>query len=464
MPAFGKMEIILYIIVALLLIVVVLQFVQLGRRPVDWSPLATKLEALLDAQERTDRSLRDEIARSRAEARRSSQEERTELAGSLSSFSDCVQARMADIAGNQNDQLESFSRQLGLLTAANEKKMEDIRGIIDDKLKQIQEDNARQLDRMRQTVDEKLQGTLEARLGESFRQVSERLEQVHQGLGDMRSLAAGVGDLKKVLTNVKSRGTWGEVQLGALLEEILSPEQYLKNVRIREEGGDFVEFAIRLPGQGEFPSDAVLIPVDAKFPVEDYARLTDAQDRGDAPAAEDAVRQLEASIKKAAKDISQKYLAPPKTTDFGIMFLPSEGLYAEVIRRSTLVAVLQRDYRIVISGPSTFAAFLNSLQMGFRALAIQKRSGEVWKVLGEVKTAFSRFGDTLDTVRRKLDSAASFVEEAQKKTRTLAGKLRSVEALPDAAAAISAGETEAPSMEIPPVSAQTADSEGEGHG
>ena len=438
------MEILFYILAVLLLIVVLLQLVQLRRRPVDWSPLAAKLEALLDAQERTDRSLRDEMGRARSEARASSQEERTELARTLASFSDSVQARLADSAKIQNDQLESFSRQLGLLTAANEKKLEDIRGIIDEKLKQIQEDNARQLDRMRQTVDEKLQGTLEARLGESFRQVSERLEQVHRGLGDMRSLAAGVGDLKKVLTNVKSRGTWGEVQLGALLEEILSPDQYLKNVRIREEGGDFVEFAIRLPGQGDCPSDAVLIPVDAKFPVEDYVRLTEAQDRGDAPAAEDAARQLDASIKKAAKDIAQKYLAPPKTTDFGIMFLPSEGLYAEVIRRFALVSALQRDFRIVISGPSTFAAFLNSLQMGFRALAIQKRSGEVWKVLGEVKTAFSRFGDTLDSVRKKLDAAASSVDDAQKKTRTLAGKLRSVEALPEAGAAISAPETETP--------------------
>lgn len=245
------MEILFYILAVLLLIVVLLQLVQLRRRPVDWSPLAAKLEALLDAQERTDRSLRDEMGRARSEARASSQEERTELARTLASFSDSVQARLADSAKIQNDQLESFSRQLGLLTAANEKKLEDIRGIIDEKLKQIQEDNARQLDRMRQTVDEKLQGTLEARLGESFRQVSERLEQVHRGLGDMRSLAAGVGDLKKVLTNVKSRGTWGEVQLGALLEEILSPDQYLKNVRIREEGGDFVEFAIRLPGQGD---------------------------------------------------------------------------------------------------------------------------------------------------------------------------------------------------------------------
>ena len=438
------MEIILYTILVFLLIIIVLQFVQLRRNAVDLTPLAARLDALIDAQERTDRSVRDEIARSRAEAQLSSQQERTELTRSLTSFGDSMQTRLADIGKMQNDQMESFARQLTLLTSTNEKKMDDIRLVIDGKLKQIQEDNSRQLDRMRETVDEKLQGTLEKRLGESFKQVSERLEQVHQGLGDMRTLATGVGDLKKVLTNVKSRGTWGEVQLGALLEEILSPEQYLKNVRIHEHSGEIVEFAIKLPGQGDDPSDCVLIPVDAKFPVEDYSRLIEAQERGDVPAAEDAIRQLEASIKKAAKDISQKYLAPPKTTDFGIMFLPSEGLYAEVIRRTALVSYLQRDCRIVISGPSTFAAFLNSLQMGFRTLAIQKRSGEVWKVLGEVKTAFGRFGDSLDAVRKRLDQAATSVDDAQKKTRTLAGKLKAVEAAPEIPlVAVTAIDTEA---------------------
>jgi DNA recombination protein RmuC len=437
------MDIIAPVILIILLIITVLQLWQLRRSSVDWTPLVGKLDALRDAQERTDRSLRDELARSRAETQSHSQQERSELAGSLTSFGDSVQTRMTDIAKMQNDQIESFARQLSLLAASNEKKMEDIRLMVDEKLRQIQEDNTRQLDRMRETVDEKLQSTLEKRLGESFKQVSERLEQVHQGLGDMRTLAAGVGDLKKVLTNVKSRGTWGEVQLGALLEEILSPDQYLKNVRIHDSGGDFVEFAIRLPGQGDSPTESVLIPVDAKFPVEDYSRLMEAQERADTSAAEDAVRQLEASIKKAAKDISQKYLAPPKTTDFGIMFLPSEGLYAEVIRRTELVQHLQREYRIVISGPSTFAAFLNSLQMGFRTLAIQKRSGEVWKVLGEVKAAFGRFGDSLDAVRKRLDQASSSVDDAQKKTRTLAGKLKAVESLSDAPAEITVEDTEA---------------------
>jgi DNA recombination protein RmuC len=229
---------------------------------------------------------------------------------------------------------------------------------------------------------------------------------------------------------VKARGTWGEVQLGALLEEILAPEQYAKNVKIKENSSELVEFAIKLPGKDDSPSDHVLIPVDAKFPVEDYQRLQDAQEKGDVVAADDAVRQLEASIKKAAKDISQKYIAPPRTTDFGIMFLPAEGLYAEVIRRTALVQMLQREYHIVITGPTTFAALLNSLQMGFRALAIQKRSSEVWKVLGEVKSAFGRFGDTLDAVHKRLEQAAVSVDDARKKSRTLQGKLRAVESSP----------------------------------
>ena len=283
---------------------------------------------------------------------------------------------------------------------------------------------------MRETVDDKLQITLEKRLGESFQMVSERLELVHQGLGDMRNLAAGVGDLKKVLTNVKARGTWGEVQLGALLEEILSPEQYFKNVKINESAGDFVEFAIKLPGQSETDTESVLVPVDAKFPVEDYQRLLEAQEKSDATAAEEAIRQLESGIKKAARDIARKYILPPKTTDFGIMFLPSEGLYAEVIRRTALVAALQREYHVVVTGPTTFAALLNSLQMGFRSLAIQKRSGEVWKVLGEVKSAFGRFGDTLDAVHKRLEQAAHSVDDARKKSKTIQNKLRAVETLP----------------------------------
>jgi DNA recombination protein RmuC len=311
-----------------------------------------------------------------------------------------------------------------------------VRLVIDEKLKQIQEDNTRQLERMRETVDEKLQSTLEKRLGESFKQVSERLEQVHQGLGDMRNLAAGVGDLKKVLTNIKTRGTWGEVQLGALLEEILAPEQYAKNVRIHENSNDVVEFAIKLPGQGEQEGDHVLIPVDAKFPVEDYSRLIEAQENADAVAAEEAARLLETIIKKEAKDIFNKYISPPVTTDFGIMFLPSEGLYAEIIRRTALVQLLRREYHVEISGPSTFAAILNSLQMGFRSLAIQKRSGEVWKVLGEVKTEFGKYGDLLDAVHKKLVNATDSMDDVRKRSRAIQRKLRTVQELPGSSAEI----------------------------
>jgi DNA recombination protein RmuC len=397
----------LAIILFFVLIVLALQFWRSKRGDVNLTPLEGKLDSLQSSQERTDRSVRDEISKFRAEMKIGAHQERAELTVSLKSFSDSVEQKMAAVGQ-----------------------------LVDEKLKQIQEDNTRQLDRMRETVDEKLQSTLEKRLGEAFKQVSERLELVHQGLGDMRNLAADVGDLRKVLTNVKARGTWGEVQLGALLEEILSPEQYAKNVKIHEHGSDFVEYAIILPGQGDSPDDHVLIPVDAKFPVEDYQRLLDAQERADVTAADDAVRQLEASIKKAAKDISQKYLAPPKTTDFGIMFLPAEGLYAEVIRRTALVQLLQREHHIVITGPTTFAALLNSLQMGFRALAIQKRSGEVWKVLGEVKTAFGRFGDTLDAVHKRLEQAATSVDDARKKSRTLQGKLRAVESAPGTPAEI----------------------------
>ena len=390
------MELILIIIILILLVIgFVVLYQRAGRDSVDLTPLINKLDMLQNFQERTDRSVRDEIAKFREEMKTGAHQERAELTVSLKSFSDSV-----------------------------EQKMTAVGQVVGEKLKQIQEDNTRQLDRMRETVDEKLHSTLEKRLGEAFKQVSERLEQVHQGLGDMRNLAADVGDLRKVLTNVKTRGTWGEVQLGALLEEILSPEQYAKNVKIKENSSELVEFAIKLPGKDDSPEDHVLIPVDAKFPVEDYQRLLDAQEKADTSAADDAFRQLEA--------ISQKYIDPPRTTDFGIMFLPAEGLYAEVIRRTALVQMLQREYHIVITGPTTFAALLNSLQMGFRALAIQKRSSEVWKVLGEVKSAFGKFGVTLDKVYEKLDQATRTVDDARKKSRTLQGKLRAVEILPGA--------------------------------
>jgi DNA recombination protein RmuC len=397
----------LAVILFFVLIVLVLQFWRSKRGDVNLTPLESKLDSLQSSHERTDRSVRDEIANFRAEMKTGAHQERAELTISLKSFSDSVEQKMAAVGQ-----------------------------LVDEKLKQIQEDNTRQLDKMRETVDEKLQSTLDKRLSESFKQVSERLEQVHQGLGDMRTLATGVGDLKKVLTNIKTRGTWGEVQLGALLEEILAPEQYAKNVRIHENSNDVVEFAIKLPGHGQQDGDHVLIPVDAKFPVEDYQRLLAAQENADAAAAEEAAKFLETIIKKEAKDIFTKYISPPVTTDFGIMFLPSEGLYAEVIRRTALVQLLQRDYHIQISGPSTFAAFLNSLQMGFRSLAIQKRSGEVWKVLGEVKTEFGKYGDLLDSVHKKLVHATDSMDDVRKRSRAIQRRLRNVQELPGAEAEI----------------------------
>lgn len=300
---------------------------------------------------------------------------------------------------------------------------------VEARLNRIQDDNAKRLDAMRQTVDEKLQGTLERRLGDSFRLVSERLEQVHKGLGEMQSLASGVGDLKRVMSNIKTRGTWGEIQLGNLLEQILAPDQFERNVRTRPGSSAHVEYAIKFPGAGD-GVQYVYLPIDAKFPVEDYQRLIEAQEQSDATASETARRQLDLRVRQAARDISEKYVSPPATTDFAVMFLPIEGLYAEIIRRPDLVELLQREWRIIIAGPTTLAALLNSLQMGFRTLAIQKRSSEVWEVLSAVKTEFSKFGDVMVKVQKKLAEAGSVIEQAQTRTRVIERKLRHVEALP----------------------------------
>jgi DNA recombination protein RmuC len=296
---------------------------------------------------------------------------------------------------------------------------------------QLQTENTAQLEKMRVTVDEKLQGTLEKRLGESFKQVSERLELVHKGLGEMQHLATGVGDLKKVLTNVKTRGMWGEVQLGAILSEILSHQQYAENVRVNPNTSEVVEFAVRLPGRGASESE-LWLPIDAKFPIEDYQRFVAAQEQADLESMEEARKSLEARIKQCAKDISSKYIQPPHTTDFAIMFLPLEGLYAEVAQRRGLIETLQRDYRVVVNGPSNFAAFLNSLQMGFRTLAIEKRSSEVWALLGAVKNEFGKFGDTLDAVKKKLEAASNQMNTVSVRSRQIERKLKNVEVLPSA--------------------------------
>src|SRR5881409_3560098 len=343
--------------------------------------LAKRLETI-------DRSLHDEFSRNREEAGAAAKNQREELTKSL----------------------------------------ENVRSIVDDRLRQLQEDNAKQIDKMRSTVDEKLQGTLEKRLGESFKLVSDRLEQVHQGLGAMQQLASDVGGLQRVLTNVKTRGGWSEWQLGVLLEEMLTPGQFAKNMKTRDDTDERVEFAIKLPGDEN--GAPVWLPVDAKFPMEHYERLTVAQESGDATAVDAAMKVLETQLKRCAKDICEKYINPPKTTDFALLFLPSEGLYAEAIRRVGLVQNVQRDCRVTFVGPTTLAALLNSLQMGFRTLAIQKQSSQVWRLLAGVKTEFGKFGEALSAVRDKLDQAARKMDDVDVRSRKITKQLQKVEELP----------------------------------
>ncbi|HEV2694948.1 MAG TPA: DNA recombination protein RmuC [Verrucomicrobiae bacterium] len=308
------------------------------------------------------------------------------------------------------------------------KELDKLKTAVEAKLAQIQMDNAAKLEEMRKTVDEKLQGTLDKRLGESFKIVSDRLEQVHKGLGEMQTLAVGVGDLKKVLTNVKTRGTWGEVQLGNLLEQILTQEQFEKNVITKAGSAERVEFAIKLPGRDD--GRPVWLPIDAKFPKEDYERLVEAAERADTEAVEQAAKQLEARVKMEAANIQKKYIDVPNTTDFGILFLPTEGLYAEVLRRTGIADLVQRDYRVIIAGPTTLAALLNSLQMGFRTLAIEKRSSEVWTVLGAVKTEFGKFGGIIEKVQKKLQEASNVIDEAVVRKNAVERKLKTVTDLP----------------------------------
>jgi DNA recombination protein RmuC len=370
--------------------ILAIAFVALFRRRGDGlkNELIKRLELLDRAQERGERMLREEMARSREEGANVAKKQREELTASL----------------------------------------ENMRGIVDLRLKELQKDNAQQIDKMRATVDEKLQGTLEKRLGESFKLVSDRLEQVHQGLGAMRQLASDVGGLQKVLANVKARGGWGEVQLGALLEQVLTPDQFARNVKTRDDSAENVEFAIKLPGEGN--GAPVWLPIDAKFPTEDYQRLQAAQEKGDVDLVESAMKGLETQLKKSAREICAKYINPPRTTDFALMFLPTEGLYAEAIRRVGLVETVQRDCRVVFAGPTTLVALLNSLQMGFRTLAIQRRSSEVWNLLAGVKAEFGKFGESLSAVKDKLDQAARKMEDVDVRSRAITRKLRNVEELP----------------------------------
>ena len=392
--------------------------------------IADRLDLLKHGHEDTGRIVKEEIALNREETSRNSKNAREELGRYMKDSSDSLLKRMTENAGMQKDQLDSFSKLLGDMTKLHEEKFNVMRKTLEDQLRSLQEDNSKKLDQMRVIVDEKLQSTLEARLGESFKQVSERLEQVYKGLGEMRSLAAGVGDLKKVLTNVKTRGTWGEIQLGNILEQILTKDQYDVNVATKKGSNDRVEFAIKLPGQGVDKEQVVYMPIDSKFPQEDYQRLIDAQEAADKELADKSMKSLEIRIKAEARNIKEKYLDPPNTTDFGIMFLPVEGLYAEVLRMPGLCDFLQREYRINVTGPTTLAALLNSLYMGFRTLAIEKRSSEVWELLGAVKTEFGNFGDVLAKTKKKLKEAANTIDQAEVRTRAIERKLRKVQEIP----------------------------------
>jgi DNA recombination protein RmuC len=368
----------------------------------------------------------------REEAAKRSHELREEVSGSLSKTAQTLSGTVGQLGSVQKQQLEAVTTQVQALVETNQQRLEGLRATISEQLNEMREANEKKLEEMRRTVDEKLQGTLEKRLGESFKVVREQLDAVHKGLGEMQSLATGVGDLKNVLTNVKVRGTWAEYQLEAILEQVLTPDQFDRNVATREDSSERVEFAIRLPGRSDDPQDCVWLPIDSKFPQEDYLRLSEAAQSADAEAVAQSTRELLRSITQSAKTIAEKYLNPPQTTDFAVLYLPTEGLYAEVLRQPGLVSQLQQDYRVVVSGPTTIAALLNSLRLGFRSLAIEQQASEVWQVLGAVKTEFGRFGGVLAKVKKQLATASNTIESTEQRTRAMARTLREVEQLPGA--------------------------------
>jgi DNA recombination protein RmuC len=396
------------------------------------------LAAVQGSAERLERELRREISES-------SRGGRQELTQTFATFQQTLVQQGAEATRTQNTQIDAFGQQLALLqktlsdtlsgqltalSESNARRMAEVRQTLEAQLAQLQQSNAAKLDEMRQTVDEKLHATLETRLGESFKQVADRLEQVHKGLGEMQTLAQGVGDLKHLLTNVKTRGIFGEAQLSALLEQVFTVDQYTAQVVTRPGGKNPVDFAIKLPGRSD-SGEPLWLPIDAKFPNEDYERLLDAQQRADGLGAEMAGKALEVRIRLEAKSMSEKYIAPPYTTDFAILFLPTEGLYAEVLRRPGLMESLQRDHRITLAGPTTLLAMLSSLQMGFRTLALEKRSSEVWQVLGAVKTEFGKFGDVLAKVKSQTETVLNTLSSAEQRSRVMGKALRDVEALPE---------------------------------
>nr|WP_315234093.1 DNA recombination protein RmuC [uncultured Albidiferax sp.] len=407
--------------------------------------LALLLALLLRKPPAADNAAMERLER---ELRESSRADRQELGGTLATFQRTLVQQSAEATRTQNTQIDALAQQLAVLQRSlsdtlstqlqalgesNARRMGEVRATLEAQLLQLQQSNAAKLDEMRQTVDEKLQNTLEARLGESFKQVADRLEQVHKGLGEMQSLAQGVGDLQRVLTNVKTRGMFGEVQLENLLEQVLTTEQYGKQIETKPRSGQRVDFAVRFPGRSA-DGAPVWLPIDAKFPRDDYERLLDAHERADAVAAEASAKALEARIRAEAKSIAESYLAPPHTTDFAILFLPIESLYAEVLRRPGLMDSLQRDYRVTLAGPTTLLAMLNSLHMGFRTLALEQQASEVWKVLGAVKTEFERYGEWVARIREQVQKASDTLDKADTRTRQMRRALKVVEALPDAEA------------------------------
>ncbi|WP_413404657.1 DNA recombination protein RmuC [Paenibacillus amylolyticus] len=390
--------------------------------------LRTELEK---TKEDVRRLLVEQATQNRQEANVAAKLNREELAKSIGNMNQSLINNIGEVASQQKNLLDSFSKRLSDMTAMNETKLERIRGTVEEKLVQLQQDNNQKLEQMRATVDEKLHATLEQRLGDSFKLVSERLELVHKGLGEMQTLANGVGDLRKVLTNVKTRGTLGELQLENLLDQTLTVEQYDKNVITKKGSNDRVEFAVKIPDKNN-KNQIIHLPIDSKFPLEDYHRLLDAYEEGNSQAISENTKLLDTKIKNEAKSIRDKYIDPPNTTDFAIMFLPIEGLFAEVLRKPGLWESIQREYRVVIAGPTTLTAVLNSLQLGFQTLAIQTRSSEVWQVLSGVKTEFGKFGDILDKTQKKLQEASNHIDQASVRTRAIERKLRNVQELPSA--------------------------------
>ncbi|WP_224984387.1 DNA recombination protein RmuC [Geomonas agri] len=406
-------QLITLLLLAATLVVTLLCYLSLKRH----SSSEARFDQLEKGLERLERTLQDELRRNREE-----------LGGNLRNFGEAVQKRMVDIASLQKGQMEGFTQQLANLTASNEQRLDKLRETVEVRLKWLQEDNSKKLEQMRATVDEKLHETLEKRLGESFKQVSGQLEQVHKGLGEMQSLASGVGDLKKVLSNIKTRGTLGEVQLHNLLEQILTPDQYGTNVATKPGSDARVEFAVRLPGRDEKP---LWLPIDAKFPQEDFLRLVEAQEQGNQVAVLEATKQFDKTVQGMAKLICDKYLAPPETTDFAVMFLANEASYAQVLSRPGLFDAILREHKVIVAGPTTIAALLSSLSLGFKTLAIEKRSSDVWRLLGAIKTEFMTFGTLLEKTRKKLDEASSSIDTAATRTRRIQRKMQGIEELPE---------------------------------